>query len=1746
MTKEINLSIFSDGDEKLQEEKFSQAFFLYQGKFESLKRIYGVDSAIYNNYLLTKVDQLIQTAKIFLKQNKIEQSRMIFIKLIVLLKVYGTSEFTRRKIEILNNLSCCLRRIGRVLESIDLLKQALDIGSKTKENLGLTYVNLSAAYSSMGDLKSALKMSKEGILELSHPALAEGNKELMKVQLIAYYNNGTQELAMGNLQASMKVLDKAKDLGKNHDISDSDGIYDAILDKLAEVRTKFVNNSRNSKEKEKHNKSKKSQIKNPHLHNFFADSKNQGSATRPISANTNISLPVKKVKKKSNQLKPSVKFNDPVYEKFAGNYSISVQQDIAMLEQKSIVASPNLHQQTDTKGNLSFRTKNQHGQIQSNMSMTHPRNNYMPEDFIVEQQLGGQVMMNRSSKLGAAGKSGSNMFFSNKRQATNESVNDDKYTHVSSCKDSSGFHDTNKNLESLDKLGHFAKGKYAPINLVDFRVKPLYLADEYTGMREYDDQGLMVIDKKVQDKISLKCSPYLQNIKSLGADRRINPNKPRSAKSKKKRQPSVGKSGHLRNPDFMSVKTHSMKSYKPKKKLFLYNTASYDTNGRNIFKEDMANSDQFNNNHYNKGMNNGRNGDTQIEDQDLQSWDDDGNSDIPGIMDKIDEEYMNKNRDNFLSHLKDINRRLESVNRDRMLQRMELLREEDKLQAKKTKTKEDSYKPTKDIRISTQGNLDGECIRVQVKTPYNTVRDSDDHVESSRSRKQDQQSPTKQERPSTRKIREEDDEKLNAVNFIQKKWKKLINNGNFWWLRKIKEKEKHCDKIDVMYIKVFDENEGASEPYKVYIFEDKKKKGGLRHFDIIARHLCKNKNFFELKFDSALFEESQSSHHIEKKTSAQHGKNPLVLRDVVRRVYRNLKGEGALESDKKLSSLFSFGHNQLKTSSDFVSESPLFNNEMINDHKGLRKISSKFKPIVEEDDEKPLFSMGGGGFESFDEDAYVEIEIENSQKSVSKKLKASRKDTSKKSNSNKASPLHQQNTHTTKKSRNDDDSSDVSSSSDDSSSLTITEDLTDSNTSPLLSTNSKNSKRYLMDNDLLIPKADIQAVEDTKDLNASCISDTKSHQKKKKHKHRKHKHKKHPKRHKNRQNSNAGIMEGSCLIEPTGLTMTNQVMGKGGEEDLLDGSCLIEPTGLTMTNQVMGKGSGQDLFDGSCLIEPTGLTMTNQAMGQGGPIQYSVIGTVGKVDSEEILPVPLLVTEAEKKPSDVAHSAREIEDVDAGNDPFIILIKDNPNMEYKRLNRERQYHDNKMYNLIYAKIKKFSNVNVIIYAYNITDKNDVFEHYEMSKFLSTLFLNNMVNSKDFWMKLTNDYYYDVKSNTIELKENGENFEENDAAKDLIKMIHQAKIIENAEGAFHFPVIQNQNEEQYAHSPSLPNMTFKFDNQETDHDKCAVKKSSFEQSQSERFELKNNLNNNQNYFDSNIAELEKLGLSSPKSPKSPKKKLNQNIYKTGGHDYSTDEKHADIIMSNMAYLQHSSSKDYMSFNNNNETKLSLFQQQNVSQNQSSFLHNNVADTTCCFGQIQKEVVLENSKEDSEEDDVPLITQMETMAPNIRFNDNYKSMLDNKNAISALQMEKRGTLHAENQDDEDEFDPEPPAITQMQTMAPNFAPKDNFFSFIAEQSRMGDCINPTNNNHSKVDCTTPVDVNDNSSCYDEAPAIVQLNTLRPNYTLNTPDNPQLKKKCDVSDNYGIFYFFEKIKILKKAVKRMMNVIIQQCSQ
>jgi tetratricopeptide (TPR) repeat protein len=114
-----DLSIFKDGDQKLSEENYPRAFIMYQEKLACLKRIYGQDTSTYLELLLAKIDSLLLTSKKLFDDLKYQQSTVILNKSKNLIKIHGSSEFVQRKIEILNQLSCNLRRTGRLNTVVD-------------------------------------------------------------------------------------------------------------------------------------------------------------------------------------------------------------------------------------------------------------------------------------------------------------------------------------------------------------------------------------------------------------------------------------------------------------------------------------------------------------------------------------------------------------------------------------------------------------------------------------------------------------------------------------------------------------------------------------------------------------------------------------------------------------------------------------------------------------------------------------------------------------------------------------------------------------------------------------------------------------------------------------------------------------------------------------------------------------------------------------------------------------------------------------------------------------------------------------------------------------------------------------------------------------------------------------------------------------------------------------------------------------------------------------------------------------------------------------------------------------------------------------------------------------------------------------------------------------------------------------------------------------------------------------------
>lgn len=92
---------------------------MYQEKLACLKRIYGQDISTYLEILLAKIDSLLLTSKKLFDDLKYQQSTVILNKSKNLIKIHGSSEFVQRKIEILNQLSCNLRRTGRLNTVVD-------------------------------------------------------------------------------------------------------------------------------------------------------------------------------------------------------------------------------------------------------------------------------------------------------------------------------------------------------------------------------------------------------------------------------------------------------------------------------------------------------------------------------------------------------------------------------------------------------------------------------------------------------------------------------------------------------------------------------------------------------------------------------------------------------------------------------------------------------------------------------------------------------------------------------------------------------------------------------------------------------------------------------------------------------------------------------------------------------------------------------------------------------------------------------------------------------------------------------------------------------------------------------------------------------------------------------------------------------------------------------------------------------------------------------------------------------------------------------------------------------------------------------------------------------------------------------------------------------------------------------------------------------------------------------------------
>lgn len=304
----------------------------------------------------------------------------------------------------------------------------------------------------------------------------------------------------------------------------------------------------------------------------------------------------------------------------------------------------------------------------------------------------------------------------------------------------------NRILEDKDV---FPKGRYANLNWEDFRKKPLYLADEYSGAREMNDRGTLIVPNShaknfLRDKNG-KYSPYLQEIREIERHERSS-----SAKRNKPNPKILNKSNgtlmrkfdfcapsefhsensspplNLQNPTFptwpskrpqqnffgQTPETQNfMTTYKNNYNYFLKERSEHyerlsskmptSLHAKSNLGEKNTTAQEIH--HYYKKFSNkegGKGSSLNLLEDDLLSWDEDAGL---AANKKIGETDMVKNRDKFLLHLQELNQKLESVNHARMGQRLEFASEEDKLQSKKQKY---TFNPNR-YKTKRHGSIDG-------------------------------------------------------------------------------------------------------------------------------------------------------------------------------------------------------------------------------------------------------------------------------------------------------------------------------------------------------------------------------------------------------------------------------------------------------------------------------------------------------------------------------------------------------------------------------------------------------------------------------------------------------------------------------------------------------------------------------------------------------------------------------------------------------------------------------------------------------------------------------------------------------------------------------------------------------------------------------------------------------------------------------------------------------------------------------
>ena len=615
----------------------------------------------------------------------------------------------------------------------------------------------------MGDFKKALVSSKEAIVELTPIALKGEDPAMVRVLLIAYFNCGLYDWELKNPEGSRRWFEKGKNIAKDFlpGMRSIQDVYRQIRLKLSEVTEKslVVTSNRRVSASIKDNQTNKGVNCNSNplgeedlIQPFYSLRPKNPSrpkvmqAPQPTNkASSDMYYPSNDPKVSDSKIQKNNIFDkkprpSSAYGNFNPNLGLNCQNhnNPTMLQPKDCTGSTAIASGHPAKKLGIKKRPNSaiHPALPKNSASSGqahkigPQTNYLDSIYAADSGV-GRSLKDKDFSM--------NAFTINKRPQSGKLGHVEKTAaevtpnprpeKIFFCNPSENkSRSPNRVLEDKDV---FPKGRYSNLSWEDFRKKPLYLADEYSGAREMNDRGTLIVPNShaphfLRDKNG-KYSPYLQEIREIERHERSSSAKRNTPNPKITHKPKgtpirkydfcVPSDYHSENSNppinFQTQNFPSWPSKRPQPNFFGQTPetqnfmTTYNNNYNYFLKERSEHYERLSSHlprsthaksnlgeknttaqeihHYYKNFSNkegGKNRSLNLLEDDLLSWDEDAGL---AANKKIGETDMLRNRDKFLLHLQELNQKLESVNHARMAQRLEFAREEDKLQSKKQK-----------------------------------------------------------------------------------------------------------------------------------------------------------------------------------------------------------------------------------------------------------------------------------------------------------------------------------------------------------------------------------------------------------------------------------------------------------------------------------------------------------------------------------------------------------------------------------------------------------------------------------------------------------------------------------------------------------------------------------------------------------------------------------------------------------------------------------------------------------------------------------------------------------------------------------------------------------------------------------------------------------------------------------------------------------------------------------------------------